>query len=64
LTEEVVNRKNLTRGKATGGLIGAIRLLQEEFGFRKNFNGHKNDAMKSLLLYEIKQFELTEKSSI
>jgi hypothetical protein len=60
LTEEVINRNNLNRGDATGGVIGAIRFLQEEFGFRKNFNGHKNDAMKTLLLYEIKQFELTE----
>jgi len=58
LTEEIVNKRNLSRGKATSGLIGAIRLLQEELGFRKNFNGFKNDAMKTLLLYEIKKYEL------
>lgn len=61
LTEEILNKKNLNRGKVISGIVGAVRLLQEEFGFKKNFNGFKNDAMKSLLLYEIKQFELKEK---
>ena len=61
LTEEIVNKRNITRGEATDGIIGAIRLMQEEFGLGKNFNGYKNDAMKSLLLYEIRQFELTKR---
>lgn len=60
LIEKIINIKAMSRKNATNGVIGAFRLLQEELGLEKNFNSFKYEALKSLLLYEIRHFELKE----
>ena len=58
MMEEVIISKEMNHEKAKNGVIGAFRLLQQETGFEKNFTGLKYDAITTLLLQEIMQFDL------
>ncbi len=58
MMEEVIISKEMNHEKVKNGVIGAFRLLQQETGFEKNFTGLKYDAITTLLLQEIMQFDL------
>jgi len=59
--EEVLAQINNPRTETISGVIGAFRFLQIEYKQKVNFNGHKYMAMKTLLLYDIEEFELARR---